>query len=116
MAKKVAQKDRARKVEMGPGNFVSQLFFFWIFWLIPILRRKGDFKCLNLTLRKTEKTDYNDTILDKAWKKELLLAAQKKRYFIFHSFINLIGCRRVVHLNNESQLNKKTFLKLIWNL
>jgi hypothetical protein len=76
---KADQKPPKQVVLIGSGNFVSQLFFFWVFWLIPIVRRTKDLKDLNFTLKKTEKASYNDEILDKAWKEELGLATLQQR-------------------------------------
>jgi hypothetical protein len=80
MAKHVDQKKKLRLVKVGSGNFFSQLFFLWVFWLIPIVRRTKDLKDLHFTLRKTETSDFNDDILDRAWKEERASASKQNRY------------------------------------
>jgi hypothetical protein len=92
MGKKVDQKKRARLVQIGSGNFISQLFFLWVFWLIPIVRRTKNLKDLHFALRKTETSDYNDQILDKAWKAELALASKQNRYVCVIKSQRLLLC------------------------
>jgi hypothetical protein len=111
MAKKDDKKDKVRCIKIGPSNFISQLFFLWIFWLIPILRHAKDLKDLNLILRKKTKTDYNDAILDKAWKKELLSAAQKKKLFLKPVKINVTFKLFVCYL--KAATNQKSHLQVV---
>lgn len=68
-----------RKVRVGAGNFVSQLFFLWVFSFIIIIRRTKDFANLDLRLRKTETAALNDEILDRKWKEEVKIAEKQNR-------------------------------------
>ncbi|CAF0866320.1 unnamed protein product, partial [Brachionus calyciflorus] len=73
------ESKRIRQIQVGSGNFVSQLFFAWVFWFILKLRSTKNIKDLNLTLKKTETAAHNDTILDKEWKKEINCAQKANR-------------------------------------
>lgn len=64
---------------VGSGNFVSQIFFAWVFWFIFAIRRKKHLKDLNLSLRETETASFNDKILDKEWKNEIETASKQNR-------------------------------------
>lgn len=81
--KELKKKKTAQNMIVGSGNFISQLFFAWVFWFIYCVRRKKHLKDLNLSLRKTETASFNDKILDKEWKKETELAAKENRFIIF---------------------------------
>ena len=72
-------KTTRKPIRVGSGNFISQLFFFWIFSFILIIRKAKDLKELPLLLRKTETTAFNDEILDKRWKEELEYAKKNKK-------------------------------------
>jgi hypothetical protein len=69
-----------RSFRVGSGNFVSQIFFLWVFWFILLLRRTKDLKDLTLNLRNTETASFNDKILDEKWKEEINLAAKQNRF------------------------------------
>jgi hypothetical protein len=56
--------------QVGSGNFISQLFFLWVFQFILVLRKFKDIKWLILILRKSETSDYNDQILEIKWIEE----------------------------------------------
>jgi hypothetical protein len=79
MAKDDDLKKGEKKTKVGAGNFVSQLFFFWVFPFIWKIRRVKDLKELFLTLRKSETAQYNDKKLEKNWKKEITTAAKQNR-------------------------------------
>jgi hypothetical protein len=84
-------KDKV-KIRVGAGKIVSQIGFFWVFWFIyRVKKAAADFKDLNLVLRKTETSKYNDTILDEKWKEEIIKAQKENRYqffFIFKYFVS----------------------------
>jgi hypothetical protein len=89
MAKKEASlKKDDKSVRVGPGNFVSQLFFFWIFGFIWMVRRVKDINQLCLSLRKSETAAYNDKKLEKSWKKEVALAAKENRYALLFRLVD----------------------------
>ena len=79
MNKKI-EKSRARYLFVGSGNFFAQIFFVWVFKLAIVVRKVKDLKDLGLLLRKSEKTVFNDEILDKKWKEEIVFAAKQKRF------------------------------------
>ena len=66
-----------KKFQVGSQNVISQTFFLWVFRLIWILRKTTNLKDLELVLRKTETSDYNDKILETKWCEE------KKRAKLF---------------------------------
>jgi len=70
---------KVRKVTVGAGNFVSQLFFFWVFYFIWILRRTKNMKDLLLSLRKSEKAKVNDEFLGVKWMHEKDQAKKENR-------------------------------------
>lgn len=71
---------KMRRIRVGSGNFLSQLFFLWVFPFIFRLRRdKSNFKDIELYLRASETAKNNDTILDKKWQEELRRAAEQNR-------------------------------------
>ena len=72
-------ENKPKSIVVGSGNYISQLFFFWVFRLIYIVRKTKDIKEIQFKLRKTETADANDKLLDKKWKEELQLAAEKNR-------------------------------------
>ena len=61
---------KLRKFQVGAGNIISSIFFFWVFRFIFALRKTKDLKQLILVLRKTETSDYNDQILEEKWSQE----------------------------------------------
>ena len=67
--KKVDVK-RARSILVGPTNWISDLFFFWVFSLIVVLRNVTNFKDLNLLLRECDTASHNDNILEEKWEHE----------------------------------------------
>ena len=75
----MASADTKRPLRVGASNFISQLFFLWLFRFIWKIRRCKEVKRLNLELRNTEASNYNDEALEKYWKKEKELAASNKR-------------------------------------
>ena len=75
-----------RVLRVGASNFISQLFFLWLFPFIYAIRnsRNDIQKELRLKLRKSETTSYNDELLDRNWRAEKELAEKHKRFlFIF---------------------------------
>lgn len=64
---------------VGTGNIFSQLFFIWLFKFIWILRRSKDFNGINLRLRKTETSSFNDDVLGNKWKLEKDQAFKENR-------------------------------------
>jgi hypothetical protein len=66
-------------VKVGAGNFISQLFFLWVFRLIMLIKRTKDLAGLNLVLKKSDRVKYNDRILEKQWTAEITKAKQKNR-------------------------------------
>lgn len=71
---------KKHRLQVGTNNFISQLFFVWLFPFIFRLRRdKSNFKDIELLLRKSEQAEFNDTILDKKWQKEIQKAAKQNR-------------------------------------
>jgi hypothetical protein len=82
---------KPKPIIVGSGNPLSQLFFFWVFRFIILLRKTKDIKDLLLVLRPTEQADYNDKILEIKWaeEKERALKAKKKpmiRTALFKAF------------------------------
>ena len=74
-------KKSKRKVKIGPGNFVSQLFFFWVFMIILVIRRAKDIKDVCLILRKRETCRFNDEKLERKWEEEKQQAQKENRYY-----------------------------------
>lgn len=71
---------KTHKIRVGTKNFLSQIFFVWVFRFIFRLRRdKSDFKNIDLNLCDTETCVYNDDILEKWWKDEKQKAANENR-------------------------------------
>jgi hypothetical protein len=68
-----------RTLQVGPGNVVSQLVFFWVFKFIYIVRPLKDFKLVQLVLLATETANINDQMLEKRWKEECEQAAKKNK-------------------------------------
>lgn len=77
--KEEKENKKIKKVKVGPGNIVSQLFFFWVFPFILVVRKARDLKDILFVLRKKETCKYNDEVLEKAWSKEKEKAAKKNR-------------------------------------
>jgi len=77
--KKVKEPQKTRSFVIGTGNIISQLFFFWVFFLIFILRRTKDLKNLLLVLRDKDTATYNDELLEKKWREEKQLAEKQNR-------------------------------------
>ena len=67
--KKVDVK-RARSILVGQTNWISDLFFFWVFSLIVVLRNVTNFKDLNLLLRECDTASHNDNVLEEKWEQE----------------------------------------------
>lgn len=67
-----------KKVLIG-SNFISQIFFFWVFCFILTLRKTKDLKNLCFLLKNTETTAYNDDLLEKRWKEEKERAVKLNR-------------------------------------
>ncbi len=59
-----------KKFQVGSENVISQTFFLWVFRFIWILRKTANLKDLELVLRQTETSDYNDKILEAKWSEE----------------------------------------------
>jgi hypothetical protein len=78
-ANKIKETQRTRKFVIGTGNIISQLFFFWVFFLIFVLRRTKDLKDLIFVLRKKDTATYNDELLEKKWNEEKKLAEKQNR-------------------------------------
>ncbi len=78
-ANKIKETQRTRKFVIGTGNIISQLFFFWVFFLIFVLRRTKDLKDLIIVLRKKDTATYNDELLEKKWNEEKKLAEKQNR-------------------------------------
>ena len=76
---KIKETQRTRKFVIGTGNIISQLFFFWVFFLIFVLRRTKDLKDLIFVLRKKDTATYNDELLEKKWNEEKKLAEKQNR-------------------------------------
>lgn len=90
---KESQEDKTpgkiHRIQVGSKNFLSQLFFIWVFRFIYVLRRdKSDFKNINLNLCDTETSIYNDDILEKKWQEEKLRAIKDNR-FLNLEYINI---------------------------
>ncbi len=79
-SKEKIKKKISKKIqfEVGSGNFISSTFFLWVFRLILVLRNNGDVNNLQLNLRKTETSDYNDQLLDVKWTEEKHRASSLK--------------------------------------
>lgn len=74
------EKPKTRELLVGSKNFISQLFFLWVFKFIFRLRNdKSDLKNFVFRLRKSERADVNDDILNKKWQEEISLAATQNR-------------------------------------
>jgi hypothetical protein len=76
----MSEQKPIRSFRVGSGNFISQIFFLWVFWFILLLRRTKDLKDLALNLRNTETARFNDKILDEKWKEEIARASKQNRY------------------------------------
>lgn len=72
-------KSKARSMIVGTNNYISKLFFFWVFFLIHALKRTTNFKDLYLLLIEKDTAAYNDNILEKKWLKEKEAAKLKGR-------------------------------------
>jgi hypothetical protein len=78
--KNADKQQKVNLIRVGAGNFISQLFFLWLFRFILIVRRTKELKDLHMSLRRSETANYNDDILDRRWKEEVALAAKQNRY------------------------------------
>lgn len=76
---KIKESGKTRSFVIGTGNIISQLFFFWVFFLIFVLRRTKDLKDLILVLRDKDTATFNDELLEKKWKEEKKLAEKQNR-------------------------------------
>jgi hypothetical protein len=73
------KESKTRSFIIGTGNIISQLFFFWVFFLIFVLRRTEELKDLILVLRENDTAAFNDELLEKKWKEEKKLAEKQNR-------------------------------------
>jgi hypothetical protein len=64
-------KSRIKVITVGSGNFLSQLFFAWVFPFVWTLRRTKDIKLVSLILRVSESALLNEKLLDEKWSKEI---------------------------------------------
>ena len=80
---------KIHRIQVGSKNFISQLFFIWVFRFIYLLRSdKSNFKNINLNLCDTETAAYNDDILEKKWQEEKLRAIKENRLLILNKKLN----------------------------
>ena len=63
----------------GTNNYISQLFFIWVFFLIHAVKRTRNLKDLYLLLREKDTAAFNDNILEQKWTEEKLTAKSKGR-------------------------------------
>jgi hypothetical protein len=70
---------RTHSILVGPSNYISDLFFFWVFSLITVLRNITNFKDLNLLLRECDTAAYNDNVLEEKWEQEKQKAKRNDR-------------------------------------
>jgi hypothetical protein len=73
-------KKVAASITVGTNNYLSDLLFFWVFFLITALRRTKNIKDLYLLLRECDTASYNDDRLEKRWEQEKQAAKLKDRY------------------------------------
>ena len=66
-------------IQVGAKNFISQIFFLWVFSFIRLLRRAKEIKDLALILCKTDTAILNENLLDNNWKLELKTASKQNR-------------------------------------
>lgn len=76
---KETKRKSSKARHVGAGNFVSQIFFIWVFWLIVLIRKAKDITDLHLTLRQTETAMFNHATLDSKWKEEQDRASRQNR-------------------------------------
>lgn len=77
--KKTKHKSVAKSMVVGTNNYISKLFFIWVFFLIHALKRTKNLKDLYLQLREKDTASFNDNILEKKWLKEKEVAKLKDR-------------------------------------
>lgn len=77
--KKIQKTTTTRSFVVGTGNIISQLFFFWVFIFIFLLRRTKDISKLYLVLRKNDTAAFNDELLEKKWEEEKKMALKQNR-------------------------------------
>ena len=70
---------KPKELIVGSGNFISQIFFLWLFRFIFKVRSSKDLKEFVFKLRKSETADKNDQILDKTWSQEKERAMHKNK-------------------------------------
>jgi hypothetical protein len=79
-AKGAKEDSKIRSIVVGTHNFISQIFFYWVFHLIIALRRTKDLKNLILLLRDEDNAEYNDNVLGVQWEKEKQKAKENDRF------------------------------------
>ena len=79
MSEKEKKQSKCRSIIAGTNNYISQLFFIWVFFLIHAVKRTTNFKELFLLLREKDTSAYNDNILEKKWAQEKETAKLKDR-------------------------------------
>lgn len=75
---KEAAKDK-KLVRVGASNFLSHLFFVWVFRLIWLVRRLNGIDKISFYLRKSETSRHNDQVLEKKWREELERASKANK-------------------------------------
>ena len=80
---------KSHRLQVGSKNFISQLFFLWVFPFVFRLRLdKSNFKNIDLFLRESESANYNDEILEIKWQEEIEQAKKENRFLIKNILIN----------------------------
>ena len=68
-----------KSILVGTKNVISQLFFFWVFFLILAIKKTLDMKELGLILLDIDTASRNDNILEKKWIQEKKQAKEEGR-------------------------------------
>lgn len=83
---------KLHRLQVGSKNFISQLFFIWVFPFIFRLRLdKSNFKNIELFLRESESADYNDEILENKWQEEVEQAKKENRFKLYFKLYQFLG-------------------------
>ena len=73
------ENKKVKSIIVGTNNYLSDLLFFWVFFLISALRRTKDIKELYLLLKECDTATFNDDKLEKKWEQEKQAAKLKDR-------------------------------------
>jgi hypothetical protein len=73
------ENKKVKSIIVGTNNYLSDLLFFWVFFLITALRRTKHIKDLYLLLKECDTATFNDDKLEKKWEQEKQEAKLKDR-------------------------------------